>query len=93
MKMTTAQKAKETDTQNAGEDDGKQTMDDLFFEHADAVRRAVERVKGINAMVNACVSSETAGHHIYSSQLFFVMDDVLFEACETFDAFLRAVDW
>ena len=99
--MTTAQKAKEPGTrertaekgESTGKDGGKPTMDALPFEHADAVRYAVERVKGINAIINACVSSETIGHHIYSSQLFIVMDDVLSEVCETLDTFLRAVDW
>lgn len=99
--MTTTQKAKEPDTRertaekggSAGKGSGKQTMDDLSFEHADAVRHAVQRIKGINAMVDACVSSETVGHHIYSSQLFIVMDDVLFEACKELDGFLSAVGW
>lgn len=99
--MTTTQKAKEPDTrgrtaekgESAGKGIGKQTMDDLSFEHADAVRHAVQRIKGINAMVNACVSSETVGHHIYSNQLFTVMDDVLFESCKALDGFLSAAGW
>ena len=99
--MTTTQKAKEPDTMrrtaekggSAGKGSGKQTMDDLSFEHADAVRHAVQRIKGINAMVNACVSSETVGYHIYSSQLYIVMDDVLSDSCKALDDFLSAAGW
>lgn len=91
--MTTAQKAKETDTKNAGRDDGKPTMNALSFEHADAVRCAVEKIKGVNAIINALVSSETVGHHIYSSQLFFAMDDVLYDSCKALDSFLSAAGW
>ena len=93
-KMTTTKKAA---TENEGEkrvdDSHSSGLDDLLRKHGDAMREAVEKVKGIEVILNACAESDTIGQHIYSKRMFFVMDDVLFEACKELDGFLSAAGW
>lgn len=81
------------ETKNPGKDDGKPTANDLLRKHGDAMREAVEKIKGIEAILNTCAESDTIWQHIYSSRMFFVMDDVLFEACKELDGFLSAAGW
>ncbi len=78
---------------NPGKDDGKPTADDLLRKYGDAMREAVEKLKGIEVIVNTCAASDDIGQHIYNNRMFYVMDDVLFESCKALDGFLSAAGW